>query len=146
MDPEQVEVTVDGGEVPLALPAPAAPRGSGARSDRTRKNHGPSKTCHRCGGAHAKTPEKEVWVCTRLDAKGRVCNTRRVGVGPAALRPPPKRELSPVARSYHVHDCRQFFQKAFDERPEEARLNPAGDGATRLCTKVRCKSRRASKT
>ena len=37
---------------------------SGGRKARERKRQGPSKTCHRCGSAVSKTPEKETYVCT----------------------------------------------------------------------------------
>jgi hypothetical protein len=48
------------------------------RRGRERKRQGPSKTCHRCGGAISKTPDKEVFVCTALVGPGKLCNTRCV--------------------------------------------------------------------
>jgi hypothetical protein len=58
--------------------AGGAPGETPVRRGRERKRQGPSKTCHRCGGAISKTPDKEVFVCTALVGPGKLCNTRCV--------------------------------------------------------------------
>jgi hypothetical protein len=63
-----------------------APGETPVRRGRERKRQGPSKTCHRCGGAISKTPDKEVFVCTALVAPGKLCNTRCVHIKCAGSR------------------------------------------------------------
>ena len=58
----------------------AAAASGGGRKARERKRQGPSKTCHRCGSAVSKTPEKETYVCTAVvGPNNKICNTRRAG-------------------------------------------------------------------